>query len=163
MRVFHLITEGYAGDFGKEVTKYRIDEVSRFIHNALFLSHNIRRDVTVKITFTQGPLAPITITINGSTVKGLHPDERSIAGYIRKMIKEGRYEKGIMWKEGVVLSEEGERRWEGVPYFYIGGPYGFPVDPPYRKVSLGGTVYTASQTVTILNFLMDVGLWKTVE
>ncbi len=168
MRVFHMLTEGYAG-LWEDPIRYRLDEVSKFVYTALILSHTIRRDTVVRLTFFEGPLAPLTIEIRGSSVKGLYPDERSILGFLRQSIKkflEGEHlppgvdvRRGWEQVEGTVLHEEGERITKGKTYFYIGGPHGFPVEPPGRRVSLGDVVYTASQTVTILNYLLDVGGW----
>ncbi len=171
MRVFHLLTEGYAGPFPlKDLTRGRMDEVARFIHNALFLSHDMRRDVVVRVTLMEGPWAPLTLSIRGSEVRGLHPDERSIGGFIRKAMErfvEGEklppgvdVERGVDLPEGTVLDEGGERRAPRTSYFYVGGPRGFPVEPPGERISLGGRVYTASQTVAIVNYLLDVGLWR---
>ncbi len=171
MRVFHLLTGGYAGEFRlNEMTKGRMDEVARFIHNALFLSHTIRRDVIVKVTLFNGPLAPITISIRGDFVRGLHPDERSIGGFLREVMRRFRERErqlpgtevmeGYELPEGTVLDEGGERRMPRTSYFYVGGPEGFPVEPPGERVSLGGKVYTASQTVAIVNYLLDVGVWR---
>ena len=168
MRIFHLLTTGYAGDF-REPTRGRMDEVARFIHNALFLSHNLRRDVLAKVTLFEGPLAPLTLSIDGSSVRGLHPDESSILGFIRTAIRrfeEGKaqmpgvkVEKGFEVKEGIVLDEGGEKGNPRAHYFYVGGPYGFPVELDLPRYSLGGFVYTASQTVCIANYLLDVGTW----
>ena len=170
MRVFHLLIEGYAGVFGKNLTEHRIDEVARFIHNSLFLSHALRRDVVAKVTMFRGPLAPLTIEISGRDVRGLHPDEMSIAGFLRKSITsflQGekqppgvRIKKGWERVEGTILDEEGERGAPSIPYFYVGGPRGFPEYPPGRRISLGEVSYTASQTVAIVNYLLDVGIWK---
>lgn len=171
MRVFHLLTEGYAGPFSlNNLTQGRMDEVARFIHNVLFLSHRMRRDAVAKITLFEGPWAPLTISIRGDNVKGLHPDERSIGGFLLNAMKrflEGKtlppgveVKKSVELPMGTVLDEGGERRVPRTSYFYIGGPKGFPVEPPGEKISLGGEVYTASQTVTIVNYLLDVGLWK---
>ncbi len=168
MRVFHLLTTGYAGEF-KEPTKGRMDEVARFIHNSLFLSHSLRRDVIAKVTLFDGPLAPLTISINGEKVKGLHPDESSILGFLRNAI--GRFRKGeaqmpgvtiekdFKQERGIVLDENGRRENPRANYFYIGGPYGFPLELDLPRYSLGGSVYTASQTVCIVNYLLDVGTW----
>lgn len=168
MRIFHLLTEGYAG-LWEDPLKYRIDEAARFVHAALFLSHAIRRDTIARITFFNGPLAPLTIEISGLSVKRLYPDEQSIIGFLRRSIKkfiEGErplpgvdVKKGWKKIEGTVLHERGAKELRGRTYFYIGGPYGFPVEPPGKRISLGDTVYTASQTVTILNYLLDVGRW----
>ena len=170
MRIFHLITQGYAGAFSLNNLGYgRIDEVARFIHNTLFLSHTIRRDTVAKVTMTQGPLAPLTVILEGKTIRGLHPDERSIAGYLLSVLEKFssgkdlppgiKIETGISLPPGTVLDENGERKKPKNQYFYVGGPYGFPIDPPGEKISIGGKVYTASQTVTIVHYMLDVGVW----
>jgi len=169
VRVFHLLTEGMVPFNPRNLTEGRMDEVARFIHNALFLSHDLRRDVIARVTLFRGELAPLTVSVDGSRVKGLHPDERSIGGFLSAAIRafvEGRslppgvsIERGFEVRPGVVLDEGGERKNPRANYFYVGGPKGFPVELELPKISVGGKVYTASQTVCIVNYLLDVGEW----
>ncbi|MCS3924519.1 tRNA (pseudouridine(54)-N(1))-methyltransferase TrmY [Methanosalsum natronophilum] len=64
----------------------RMDVLCRCINSALFLSHDMRRDVQIHL-FLQGPPNPgIAIRFNGSELKYLNPDERSAASLIKKAL-----------------------------------------------------------------------------
>tara|TARA_B100000287_G_scaffold434013_1_gene497236 strand:+ start:144 stop:731 length:588 start_codon:yes stop_codon:yes gene_type:complete len=65
----------------------RLDVVLRSVNTALFLSHGIRDDVEVVLHFMGGEKKPRRIWIDSSNVKGLHADERSIAGQISKILQ----------------------------------------------------------------------------
>lgn len=65
----------------------RMDLVCRFISQALFISHGIRKDSKVYAVL-KGPPEPVKVLrIDGSDVKYLAPDERNIAGMINKALK----------------------------------------------------------------------------
>ena len=65
----------------------RMDVLCRFVAQALFISHGIRKDVEVYLSLLGEPEPPKTIKIVGSEVKTMAPDERNIAGLIRKALK----------------------------------------------------------------------------
>jgi len=62
----------------------RLDVLCRCVSSAFFLSHDIREDVQVHLVLGD----EYTITIDGSTVRRLNPDERSTAALLRKALEE---------------------------------------------------------------------------
>ena len=66
----------------------RMDVLARAISSALFLSHGVREDTTITLHLMGGPGVPRRIRFNGAKVKGLHVDERAIAGRIRSIISD---------------------------------------------------------------------------
>ena len=66
----------------------RIDVLVRAVNTALFLSHGIRHDTEIILHLLGGPGPPRRICFIGETVRGLHPDERAIAGQIARALKE---------------------------------------------------------------------------
>lgn len=56
----------------------RLDVLCRALNSALFLSHDIRDDVRVHLIVAD----TYTLRFDGATLRGLHPDERSIAARI---------------------------------------------------------------------------------
>ena len=65
----------------------RMDILCRFIAQALFISHGIRKNVEVYLLLLGEPEPPKAIKIVGKEVKTMAPDERNIAGLIRKALK----------------------------------------------------------------------------
>jgi len=65
----------------------RLDVILRSVNTALFLSHGIRDDVEVILHLMGGEKKPRRVWIDGSKVKGLHADERSIAGQLSKILQ----------------------------------------------------------------------------
>jgi len=65
----------------------RLDVLLRSVNTALFLSHGIRDDVEVILHLLGGEKKPRRIWIDGSNVKGIHSDERSIAGQLSKILQ----------------------------------------------------------------------------
>ena len=64
----------------------RMDLLCRAVGSSLFLSHGIRADNTINL-FLLGPPRPgVIIQISGDSVKYLSPDERNIAGYLKKAL-----------------------------------------------------------------------------
>ena len=66
----------------------RVDVLARAVNTALFLSHGIRNDTHVTLHLLGGPGAPRRIWFEGPKLRGVHPDERAIAGQIGKALKE---------------------------------------------------------------------------
>ncbi len=64
----------------------RMDVLCRCVAQALFISHGIRKDVEVYLVLLGEPDPPKTILIRGSEVRYMAPDERNIAGIIRKAL-----------------------------------------------------------------------------
>ncbi len=65
----------------------RMDILCRCVAQALFISHGIRKDVEVYLHLLGPPDPPKTIRIVGSEVKRMGPDERNIAGHIKKALR----------------------------------------------------------------------------
>ena len=65
----------------------RLDVLLRSLNSALFLSHGIRKNIEVILHLQGGDRPPRRIWFNGSEVKGIHSDERSIAGQISKILE----------------------------------------------------------------------------
>tara|TARA_B100001559_G_scaffold225986_1_gene189955 strand:- start:3115 stop:3714 length:600 start_codon:yes stop_codon:yes gene_type:complete len=65
----------------------RMDVLVRAINSTLFISHGIRKDSKI-ILHLQGGLGPNRrILFDGATLSGVRPDERSIAGQIKSIMK----------------------------------------------------------------------------
>ncbi|MDM7274781.1 MAG: hypothetical protein P3X22_001465 [Thermoprotei archaeon] len=65
-------------------------DAARFIANALLLSHGIRRD-----TAASAKVGGLWITVHGSEVKHLRPDEESLEGWIRAVLRGGGSKLGV--------------------------------------------------------------------
>ena len=59
----------------------RMDLLARSINAALLASHGIRDDARVHLV-----LGDVTVSIDGGSVRNLHPDERSIAALVRSAL-----------------------------------------------------------------------------
>ncbi|GFO97663.1 hypothetical protein ig2599ANME_1868 [groundwater metagenome] len=64
----------------------RMDILCRCVNAALFLSHDLRRDVRVYLVL-KGGAHPKIIRFDGATVRYLSPDERSAASLIKKALE----------------------------------------------------------------------------
>lgn len=64
----------------------RMDVLIRALMAGLMTSHGLRRDTVVVLHLMGGPGPPRRIKFDGKSLKGLHADERSIAGTIGKVI-----------------------------------------------------------------------------
>ncbi|MCE8426250.1 MAG: tRNA (pseudouridine(54)-N(1))-methyltransferase TrmY [Candidatus Methanoperedens sp.] len=65
----------------------RMDILCRCVSSALFLSHDLRRDVRVHIILKGPPDEPKAIRFDGSSIRYLSPDERSSASLIKKALE----------------------------------------------------------------------------
>ena len=65
----------------------RLDVLVRAVNAALFVSHGIRRDTDITLHLCGGPGPDRRIWFNGDTLSGVRPDERSIAGQIKAILK----------------------------------------------------------------------------
>jgi len=84
-----------------------MDILCRCISQSLFVSHGIRKYVEVYLLLLGQPDPPKVVRIAGSDVKRMSPDERNIAGHIRKSLG---VECGESWKKvhsGVYVSKKG--------------------------------------------------------
>ena len=64
----------------------RMDVIARAINSALFLSHGIRKDTQI-VVHLMGNGPPRRVFLDGSDLKGVSPDERSISGHFKSLIK----------------------------------------------------------------------------
>ncbi len=64
----------------------RVDVLIRATMAALLTSHGLRNDVVVVLHLMGGPGPPRRIKFDGSIITGIHAEERSIAGIIKKVI-----------------------------------------------------------------------------
>ena len=165
----------------------RMDIVCRFISQSLFISHGIRKDVTVYVVL-KGPPEPCkTLKISGNEVRYLAPDERNIAGMINKALNAEVDKEWSKASHGVYISrmdlssllerigdryiyylkESGDDISKvkiSSPAFVIGDHMGLTeedekivTERAENTISLGDTSYQADQCVTILNYLIDRG------
>ncbi len=65
----------------------RMDVMCRSVNTSLFLSHDLRRDVTVYLVLLGGTDAPKTLMFSGEKVRSLNPDERSAGALIKKALE----------------------------------------------------------------------------
>ena len=64
----------------------RVDVLIRATMAALLTSHGLRNNVVVVLHLMGGPGPPRRIKFDGSIITGIHAEERSIAGIIKKVI-----------------------------------------------------------------------------
>ena len=116
------------------------------------------------------------LIIDGSKIKGIRIDERSVAGFLKKVFQ-GKHITGIrfeaanwkeiptIFKEWFILDSKGKRDiqfQENNNVFILGDHIGFTKDElelleaDKKGISLGNTIYLASQTICILNYLLDI-------
>ncbi len=103
----------------------RMDILCRCVNAALFLSHDLRRDVCVYLVLKGEPDPPKIIRFEGSRIRYLSPDERSAASLIKKAlernarvfwsestpgvsIRKGDFEDLLPGKKIIYLREDGE-------------------------------------------------------
>jgi tRNA (pseudouridine54-N1)-methyltransferase len=65
----------------------RMDVLCRCVNTSLFLSHDLRRDVTIYLVLLGGTDSPKTVMISGEKVRYLSPDERSAGSLIKKALE----------------------------------------------------------------------------
>lgn len=64
-----------------------MDILCRCVNSALFLSHDLRRDVCLYLVLQGPPSPPKLIRFDGENVRYLNPDERSAASLIKKALE----------------------------------------------------------------------------
>ena len=159
-----------------------MDLVARCICNALWLSHALRRDSCIHIVAYGSPNPPVVISFYGETLRGVSPDERNIAAWIKNALAMKRKNPGItvraisfqqlieeLASEGAffyVLHEKGrdistmELNKDSI--FVLGDHLGLPRNEEkfverfaHEKISLGTSSYLASQCITVLHYELD--------
>ncbi len=148
----------------------RLDVICRCVSSSFFLSNSFRKDVVLQIYFN---LNNLILEIDGSIVKGINPDERAIAGVLKRVFRGLDYS-GIKFYKGnltdliseyqpVILNQKGKQLRSGLSNFQsfiIGDQMGYPsghekIFKDLEKISLGSIEYLSSQTINILNFRLD--------
>ena len=66
----------------------RMDVMVRALMAAMMTSHGFRRDTEIILHFLGGPGPSRRMKIIGSQVRGIHAEERSVAGQIAKVLRE---------------------------------------------------------------------------
>jgi tRNA (pseudouridine54-N1)-methyltransferase len=151
----------------------RLDVLCRCITASFFLSNAFRKDTELSIFFRQNDRL---LTITGREAEGINPDERSLAGVLKRVFK-GKSSRGITFvpvtleqvltiHRPIILDIHGEKTFTQLDQpsaFFIGDQVGFTdADKQLFKhigetesLSLGSRGYLSSQTITILNYLFD--------
>jgi len=151
----------------------RIDVVCRIISSCFFLSNGFRRDTELRLLFKK---CSKLLNIDGRVVKGINVDERAIAGVLKRIFG-GKLYAGITftsidWNayisglKGISLVEDGPEK--GLDLldcyeFILGDQKGYePGDldlinhnSKINPLSLGSKSYLASDTITILHYIID--------
>lgn len=160
----------------------RMDLVARCICNALWISHALRRDTCIHVVANGGPKPPVVISFYGDTLRGVSPDERNIAAWIKIALSKKRKNPGISIRkisfqqliaeftsEGkflYILHEKGKDISDVAlkedSVFVLGDHIGLPRNEEkfverfeHVKISLGTTSYLASQCITVLHYELD--------
>ncbi|HIH62011.1 MAG TPA: tRNA (pseudouridine(54)-N(1))-methyltransferase TrmY [Methanobacteriales archaeon] len=84
----------------------RMDILCRCISQAIFLSHSIRESMEVYLLLLGNPNPPRVVKIRSDELRGMSPDERSVAGLIRKALKFKAREKWTETNSGVFISKK---------------------------------------------------------
>ncbi|MFX0086955.1 MAG: hypothetical protein ACFFAU_14955 [Candidatus Hodarchaeota archaeon] len=148
----------------------RLDVICRCINSAFFLSNEFRKNVVLKVFFRKNGKM---LEIQGEKARGINPDERAIAGVLKRVFKGNNYP-GIQFYQNTlknVIKNEKPAMLEsrGIcstqivktkKIFMIGDQLGFPEEENHlfsnlEKFSLGTCEYLSSQTITIINYLLD--------
>jgi tRNA pseudouridine-54 N-methylase len=109
----------------------------------------------------------------GDKVHGINPDERAIAGVLKRVFN-GRRNPGIRFYSStvehflqqqnfIVIDERGDQSLHLLnkyDSYLLGDQVGFPTQVNHYfsnqpKFSLGNSTYLSSQVITILNYLLD--------
>jgi tRNA (pseudouridine54-N1)-methyltransferase len=76
----------------------RMDILCRCVNSALFLSHDLRRDVVIYLVLLGEPDAPRIVKFEGKNVRYLNPDERSSGSLIKKALEKNAIPR---WRESM--------------------------------------------------------------
>ncbi|WP_406662496.1 tRNA (pseudouridine(54)-N(1))-methyltransferase TrmY [Methanolobus sp. ZRKC3] len=85
----------------------RMDILCRCINSALFLSHEMRRDINVHLVLLGEPDPGKVIRFNGQELKYLNPDERSSGSLIKKALQKDALEYESRSTPGVWIRRAG--------------------------------------------------------
>ncbi len=104
----------------------RMDVLVRAVNSALFISHGIRKDTQI-IVHLMGGGVPRRVFFDGCDLRGVRPDERSIAGHFKSLMKTpvppiGRFmevSKGIRQSGGDIYQTLREWNMNGVESYVL--------------------------------------------
>ncbi|MDD5472771.1 MAG: tRNA (pseudouridine(54)-N(1))-methyltransferase TrmY [Candidatus Methanoperedens sp.] len=162
----------------------RMDILCRCVNAALFLSHDLRRDVRVYLVLKGEPVPPKLIRFDGAEVRYLSPDERSAASLIKKALEKNVQEfwtestPGVYIRKGtfsdllvelgkkiIYLREDGEnvrRMTFDEPLFVLGDHLGLTDDEEktietneHEILSVGPLSLHADHCIVLLHNEMD--------
>ena len=130
----------------------RLDVLVRAVNTGLFLSHGIRSDTDVTLHLLGGPGPHRRIWFEGPKLRGVHPDERAIAGQVGKALREpvpaiGQFVElhSGLWHSGGGLAQTiSEWKREGVRVFVLDAT-GVPFDPEIHGADSIGFVLSDDQ------------------
>ncbi|MBI2389068.1 MAG: tRNA (pseudouridine(54)-N(1))-methyltransferase TrmY [Deltaproteobacteria bacterium] len=100
-----------AGDFlliDVAGTSGRLDVLLRCLRAALLVSHGLRRDTVVYLVLLGGPRAPRVVRFDGSAIRFVRPDERSLGVMVQKALEAGLEGCGFVEiRSGLAVAEGG--------------------------------------------------------
>lgn len=100
-----------AGDFlliDVAGTSGRLDVLLRCLRAALLVSHGLRRDTVVYLVLLGGPRAPRVVRVDGSAIRFVRPDERSLGVMVQKALEAGLEGCGFVEiRSGLAVAEGG--------------------------------------------------------
>jgi tRNA (pseudouridine54-N1)-methyltransferase len=125
----------------------RLDVLARAVNTALFLSHGIRDNSHITLHLLGGPGPSRRVWFEGPQLRGVHPDERAIAGQVNKALKEpvpamGQFmelHSGLWHSGGGIDQTITEWKREGVRIFVL-DPKGVPFDPKIHSAESIGFI-----------------------
>ncbi|DAC28241.1 MAG TPA: hypothetical protein D7H81_06790 [Candidatus Poseidoniales archaeon] len=85
----------------------RMDVMIRALMAAMMTSHGLRRDTEIILHFLGGPGPSRRMKIVGSEVRGIHAEERSVAGQIAKVLREPTPPIGVWTKRADGIYDSG--------------------------------------------------------
>ncbi len=162
----------------------RMDILCRCVNAALFLSHDLRRDVRLYLVLKGEPAPSKIIRFDGNEVRYLSPDERSAASLIKKALEKKAQEfwtestPGVSIRKGdlrdllaeldkkvIYLHEDGEdvrgKKFEE-PLFVLGDHMGMTEEEEkiiegseHEIISVGPLSLHADHCIVLLNNEMD--------
>ncbi len=162
----------------------RMDILCRCVNAALFLSHDLRRDVRLYLVLKGEPAPSKIIRFDGNEVRYLSPDERSAASLIKKALEKKAQEfwtestPGVSIRKGdlkdllaeldkkvIYLREDGEdfrgKKFEE-PLFVLGDHMGMTEEEEkiiegseHEIISVGPLSLHADHCIVLLNNEMD--------
>ena len=157
----------------------RLDIVQECTVASLFLSHGLRRNVTLHAILNGPPKPPLHLQIDGTELFDVRTDTETWTTILKKTLS-GKPHPGITThKTGfetllktkaetsqIYVLEEGGKNIQNItlaenPVFVLGDHVGLPLKAETfalrygEKISLGKTPYLAASCITVLNYLLD--------